>query len=78
MIVSVRINNQTYRIYANEPVDISIPFDFAGAQPNAFNAERATAIRGAAEIAIQNFLERRARKFCNRRRDFAQRYDYGK
>lgn len=43
MIISVEINNQTYRIDSNESIDISIPLDFAGAQPNAFNVEPATA-----------------------------------
>jgi kynurenine formamidase len=40
---TVQINNQTYQIDAENPLDISIPLDFGGAQPNAYGVERATA-----------------------------------
>ncbi len=43
MIFCVEFNNQTYKIAAENPIDISIPLDFNGAQPNAFGVERATA-----------------------------------
>jgi kynurenine formamidase len=42
MIVSVRIDDRTYRIDAENPLDISIPLDFGGAQPNAYGVERAS------------------------------------
>ena len=41
MIFSVAINNQNYRFETNEPLDISIPLDFGGAQPNAYGVEKA-------------------------------------
>lgn len=41
MIFSVEINNHVYRFNANEPLDISIPLDFNGAQPNAYGVEKA-------------------------------------
>ncbi|HEX8289261.1 MAG TPA: cyclase family protein [Pyrinomonadaceae bacterium] len=43
MIFSVQINNRTFKIDANNPINISIPLDFAGAQPNAYGVERAAA-----------------------------------
>jgi kynurenine formamidase len=43
MIVSVQINNRVYKIDAKNPIDIAIPLDFGGAQPNAFGVEKATA-----------------------------------
>ncbi len=43
MIFSVQINNQTYQINADEPLDISIPLRFNGIQPNAYGVEKATA-----------------------------------
>lgn len=43
MFLSIEINNQTYKIDAENPIDISIPLDFNGAQPNAYGVERATA-----------------------------------
>ena len=43
MIISVRINNQTYKIDSENPLDISIPLNFNGAQPNAYNAAKAAA-----------------------------------
>lgn len=43
MIFSVEINNRTYRIDLNNPLDVSIPLDFHGAQPNAYGVERASA-----------------------------------
>jgi arylformamidase len=43
MNFSLQINNQNYRIDAGEPLDISIPLDFGGAQPNAYGVEKASA-----------------------------------
>ena len=43
MIFSVETNNRTYKIDAENAIDISIPLDFNGAQPNAFDVEQATA-----------------------------------
>ncbi len=42
MILSLEINNRDYKINCDEPIDITIPLDFNGAQPNAFDVERAT------------------------------------
>lgn len=42
MIISVNINNQTYQIDSECPLDISIPLQFNGAQPNAYGVEKAT------------------------------------
>lgn len=42
MIISVNINNQNYQIDSENPLDISIPLKFNGAQPNAYGAEKAT------------------------------------
>lgn len=42
MIFSVQINNQIYKIDAEKPLDISIPLDFYGAQPNAYGVEKAS------------------------------------
>jgi kynurenine formamidase len=43
VIISVEIDNQIYRINSNEPINIAIPLDFFGAQPNAYGVEKATA-----------------------------------
>ncbi|HEX9960410.1 MAG TPA: cyclase family protein [Pyrinomonadaceae bacterium] len=43
MILSIQINNRTYKIDGENSLDISIPLDFGGAQPNAYGAEKATA-----------------------------------
>jgi len=43
MIISININNQTYEIDGENPLDISIPLNFNGAQPNAYGVEKATA-----------------------------------
>ena len=42
MIVSVQINNRAYKIDAENPIDIAVPLDFGGAQPNAYGVEKAT------------------------------------
>jgi arylformamidase len=42
MIFSVEINNRIYKFDANAPLDISIPLNFNGEQPNAFGVETAT------------------------------------
>lgn len=42
MIFSVQINNRAYKFDAGESIDISIPLEFNGAQPNAFDVESAT------------------------------------
>ena len=41
MIISVELENQTYKVDAEKPLDISIPLDFYGAQPNAYGVEKA-------------------------------------
>jgi len=41
MILSIQINNRTYKINADEPIDVSIRLDFNGDQPNAFGGEKA-------------------------------------
>ena len=43
MIFSVYISNRSYQINLSEPIDISIPLNFNGAQPNAYGVEKATA-----------------------------------
>ncbi len=43
MILSFEINNQTYKIDGENPLDISIPLNFNGAQPNAYGVEKAMA-----------------------------------
>ncbi len=42
MIFSAQINNRNYKIDLENPIDISIPLIFDGAQPNAFGVETAT------------------------------------
>ena len=42
MILLIKTNNSTYRIDAENPIDIAIPLDFGGAQPNAYGVEKAT------------------------------------
>ena len=39
----VEINHQTYKIDSENPLDISIPLDFNGDQPNIYDVETATA-----------------------------------
>ena len=41
MIISIEINNQIYKIDGGKTLDISIPLDFNGAQPNAYGVEKA-------------------------------------
>lgn len=41
MILSVTLNDQTYAVDAANPLDIAVPLDFGGAQPNAYGVERA-------------------------------------
>jgi kynurenine formamidase len=41
MIISTEINNQTYKFDSQNPIDISIPLVFNGAQPNIFNVQKA-------------------------------------
>jgi kynurenine formamidase len=43
MNISVELNDQTYKIDAVEPLDISIPLAFSGAQPNVYGVETASA-----------------------------------
>lgn len=43
MIFSIQINHRVYKIDAQNPLDIAIPLDFNGAQPNAFDVAGATA-----------------------------------
>jgi kynurenine formamidase len=41
MIVSIQINNRNYAIDSENPINIAIPLDFYGTQPNAYDVERA-------------------------------------
>lgn len=41
MKISVEIGNRTYKIDGENPLDISIPLNFNGAQPNAYGVEKA-------------------------------------
>lgn len=43
MISTFQINGQTYRFDPEKPIDISIPLDFYGPQPNAYGVEEARA-----------------------------------
>lgn len=43
MTINVHLGTSTYRVDLDRPIDISIPLDFHGAQPNAFGVPRATA-----------------------------------
>jgi len=43
MIFSVEINNRAYQIDLENPLDVSIPLNFNGAQPNTYDVEKATA-----------------------------------
>ncbi len=43
MIISLQVNGVDYQIDGIQPLDIAIPLNFDGAQPNAFGVERATA-----------------------------------
>ncbi len=42
MIISIRINNHSRNIDLSNPLDISIPLNFNGEQPNAYGAEPAS------------------------------------
>lgn len=42
MIISIRQNDQAYKIDTENPLDISIPLIFNGDQPNAYGVEKAT------------------------------------
>lgn len=42
MICSIQLNDQTFQIDLEKPLNIAIPLDFYGAQPNAYDVERAT------------------------------------
>lgn len=42
MIINFAVNDQTYRIDAEKPLDIAIPLDFYSAQPNAYDVEKAS------------------------------------
>jgi kynurenine formamidase len=52
MILFVQINNQTYKIDSDNPIDVSIPLNFNGAQPNAYDVEKATSKPCEAESLI--------------------------
>jgi arylformamidase len=41
MSLSIEIEDKIYRINIDEPIDLSIPLQFNGPQPNAYGAERA-------------------------------------
>ena len=42
MIFFVEINNQSYKIDLENPLDVSIPLNFNGSQPNAYRVAKAT------------------------------------
>ena len=42
MLISIRIDDKTYRFDSQKPLDISIPLKFNGAQPNAYGVEKAS------------------------------------
>jgi kynurenine formamidase len=42
MFISFEIENRSYKIDAEKPIDISIPLKFNGDQPNAYGVEKAT------------------------------------
>lgn len=44
MNISFKIGDRTYEIDSAKGIDISIPLDFYGDQPNAYGAEKATAV----------------------------------
>ena len=44
MTLSIKINDQTYKIDHENPLDISIPLNFNGAQPNAYGVEKASSV----------------------------------
>jgi kynurenine formamidase len=43
MLLSIQLNDRAYKIDSENPIDISIPLNFNGAQPNAYGVEPATA-----------------------------------
>lgn len=43
MILSVQLNQQVFQLESDNPLDLSIPLNFNGEQPNAFGVEKATA-----------------------------------
>ncbi len=52
MIFSVEINNRTYKIDCDNPINVAIPLIFNGAQPNAYGVEKATAKACEAESLV--------------------------
>lgn len=42
MLISIKINNKNYDVVSENPLDISIPLDFYGEQPNAFGVDKAS------------------------------------
>jgi kynurenine formamidase len=42
-VVTINIDGRVFEIDAGEPLSIAIPMDFAGAQPNAYGVEKASA-----------------------------------
>jgi arylformamidase len=42
MILSIKIDNKNYNVVTENSLNISIPLDFYGSQPNAFGVEKAT------------------------------------
>jgi len=73
MIFSFQIKHHNYAFNADQPLDISIPLKFNGAQPNAFGVEKATAKACEAENLIGdtrrggscNFEEYKLIPHCN-------------
>lgn len=52
MFIFIEINNQRYKVNSAEPLDISIPLEFYGAQPNAYGVEKAVSEPCEAESLI--------------------------
>lgn len=52
MIISIHINSENYRINTAEQLDISIPLNFNGEQPNAYGVEKARASACEADALI--------------------------
>ena len=43
MKISIQLGDHAFEVKLDEPIDLSIPLDFRGAQPNAYGVERASA-----------------------------------
>jgi hypothetical protein len=52
MIVSLQIKDKNFKIDSSKPLEISIPLDFYGLQPNAYDVSKAVSIPCEAENLI--------------------------